>query len=100
MADNRPVQPADLIGKTILITMSFKSPDGELLEERQSFGRVFDAGPQGVLLFLEPSGQEFALPPHTRNITAASPGEYTLKPDGQTVRDPDYLATWNVTRRE
>lgn len=89
---------SELVGKAILVDLTFRSPTGETLGQEQVFGRVFDAGPQGVLLLLEPSGREFALPPHTRNITPAEPRDYELE-GGLTVR-PDYLATWTVTRRE
>ena len=54
---------SDLIGKGIVVTLTFKNQGGETVEERVVFGRVFDAGPQGVLMFLEPGGNEFALPP-------------------------------------
>jgi hypothetical protein len=90
---------SELTGKTILVAMTFLNQQGQELQREHLFGRVFDTGPQGIVLLLEPSGREFALPPHTRNLTAAEPREYTLEPGGETVR-PDYLATWTVTRRE
>ncbi len=90
----------ELTDKTVLVTMVFQDAEGQTVEQRQVFGRVFDTGPQGILLFLEPSGNEFALPPNTRNLTPADAGEYRLEPDGQVVTNPDYLATWTVRRRD
>lgn len=89
----------ELVGKAILVAMTFKNTAGDTVQEEQLFGRVFDTGPQGIVMLLEPSGREFALPPHTRNLTPAEPRDYVLEPGGQTVR-PDFIATWTVTRRE
>lgn len=88
----------ELTGKTILVEMTFKNSAGETVEQQQLFGRVFDTGPQGILLMLD-EGREFALPPHTRHLTPAEPRDYVIDPGSRTVR-PDFIATWAVTRRE
>jgi hypothetical protein len=92
------VEISELAGKAILVEMTFKNAAGETVQQEQLFGKVFDTGPQGILLMLD-TGREFALPPHTRNLAPAEQRDYIIEPGGRAVR-PDYVATWAVTRRD
>jgi len=38
------------------------------------------------------------LPPDLRAFRKAEPGEYRLKSSDEVVVDPDYLASWTITR--
>ncbi|MGB7589031.1 MAG: hypothetical protein WBM00_10020 [Solirubrobacterales bacterium] len=40
------------------------------------------------------------LPPDLRAFKPAEPGEYTLRPTGEVVVDPDFLSTWIAERHD
>lgn len=54
---------------------------------------------EGVTLRLEGSrtGELFILPPDLRGFFPARRGSYRLRQSGETVIDPDYTTTWNMT---
>ena len=92
----------DLPGKVVLVGISYINEDGSLLEQQQFFGEVESAHPrQGILLSLRGrrSGERYNLPPDTRSINAASPGEYSLRSTGELVVDPDYTVTFSLRKQ-
>ena len=44
------------------------------------------------------TGDEFTLPADMSALTIAAEGEYRLKPSGDVVVDPDYLAVWTIQK--
>lgn len=88
-----------LHGATVLVGITYEEPTGDRLE--QFYGTVMDADPeQGITLRLEGSrqGETYALPPDLRAFFAARPGSYRLRETGEVVEDPDFTATWSITR--
>jgi len=89
---------ASLLGNTLLAGLSFFTPSGELCERQEVFGIVRRATLEdGIVLQLR-SGEEFSLPPQLEAISPAERGVYTLKSTGEAINDPDFLATWSITR--
>jgi hypothetical protein len=89
----------DLVGKHVLVGITFESSDGSETGRRQLHGTVVSARPGvGVLLALkgEADGQSYNLPPDLRAFRRAAPGEYRLRATGEVVSNPDFLATWTV----
>jgi hypothetical protein len=89
----------NLVGKILLAGITFLDADKTLIEQQQFFGEVVSVDPQaGVLIALHGSraGEQYTLPPDTRSIREASPGEYRLRVTGEVVEDPDYLVTYTV----
>jgi hypothetical protein len=83
-----------LIGKTILVGLTFLDADGALEERQQMFGVVIDADAhEGILLDLlgEHDGDAYSLPPQTSAILAAEPGVTSLAGD-----KPDFVANWTI----
>lgn len=103
--DGRPVfdqeRAAALVGKRVLIGLTYHDHDDKFLEQRQVYGIVvsvdarkgFVIEPQG-----ETSGETFRLPPDMRSLQEAEPGEYRLRSTGEVVVDPDYLCTWIINK--
>lgn len=63
-----PAFAATLIGKTLLMNLTFLDDDGEVLERQQFFGVVIDADEgEGITLDLlgEHDGDTYTLPPQT-----------------------------------
>lgn len=83
-----------LIGKTLLMNLTFLDDDGEVTERQQFFGVVIDATEdEGIVLDLmgEHDGDTYTLPPQTSAIKAAEPGVTSLAGD-----QPDFVANWII----
>ena len=88
----------ELPSKRVLVGISYLSPDGRVVEQKQFFGRVEVADPSiGIVLALEGKrlGEKYVLPPDTRPFVVAPPGEYALRSTGEVVVDPDYTVTYS-----
>jgi hypothetical protein len=91
----------DLIGKKLLIGLTYTSKDGKVLEQSQLHGRVASASEHtGILVKLDGlrAGESYKLPPDLRSFFPAKAGEYTLRSTGEVVVDPDFMANWIVTK--
>ncbi len=93
----------DLPGKLLLIGLSFTDAKGDLKRQEQCWGRVTSVDSRaGISLVLEGSrhGENFSLPPDTRSIKPARPGDYHLRSTGEVVSNPDYMVTFVVHEGE
>lgn len=93
----------ELLGKLLLVGLTFSDSDGTPKQQEQFWGRVVTADQQaGIQLLLKGgrSGESFYLPPDTRSIKRASPGDYRLRLTGEVVTDPDYTATFLVQKSD
>lgn len=89
-----PVFAQALIGKTLLLGLTFLDDDGEVTERQQFFGVVIEANDQtGIVLDLlgDQDGDLYTLPPQTSVITATPPGVTSLS--GET---PDFVVNWMI----
>ncbi|HJV42430.1 hypothetical protein [Caulobacter sp.] len=89
-----PAFAETLIGKTLLMNLTFLDDDGEVAERQQFFGVVIDADEdEGIVLDLlgEHDGDTYTLPPQTSAIQAAEPGVTSLAGD-----KPDFIASWII----
>jgi hypothetical protein len=90
-----------LLGKVVLVGLTYMSVDGAVVEQQQFFGQAVSVDQRkGILVALSGirSGEHFNLPPGTRAIDTAAPGEYRLRATGDVVVNPDYTAVFSVTR--
>jgi hypothetical protein len=93
------VKASALIGKYVLIGLTYLDHRDNLIEQKQMHGRIMSADErQGFAVALEGKrkGETFWLPPDLRPFQEAKPGEYRLRSTGEVVVDPDLLATWTV----
>jgi hypothetical protein len=91
-----------VVGKVLLVGLTYLEADGALIEQQQFFGTVVSADSRkGILLSLEGqrAGEQFKLPPDTRAIEIAAAGEYRLRATGELVIDPDYTAMFSITKQ-
>jgi hypothetical protein len=101
-ADGKPAfddsLAAALLGKCVLVGLTYEKQDGTVTEQRQLHGTVVAADRSGIRLTLLGGelGSTFNLPPDTRAFSPAPPGEYRLRSTGEIVVDPDYLSTWTI----
>jgi hypothetical protein len=92
----------ELIGKTVLLGLTFADADGNVLAREQRHGVIELADPDaGVSVRLVAPGQPwdgelYRLPPDLRPFVEAAPGAYRLRSTGETVVDPDFTSTWEI----
>lgn len=88
-----------LVGKLMLVGLTYVDAYGDCARQEQFCGRVATADQaSGIRLLLEGSrtGEIFDLPPDMRSIQEALPGEYRLRSTGEVVIDPDYTVTFLI----
>ncbi|MFV2060747.1 MAG: hypothetical protein ACC653_08675 [Gammaproteobacteria bacterium] len=89
-----------LPGKSILIGISILNTKGEIESQEQMHGLIkYASETDGILILLNGSfkGHEWKMPPDTSCIKAAEPGEYNLTATGETIKNPDFLCSWEVS---
>jgi hypothetical protein len=89
----------ELIDCLVLVGITYIFPDGSLSEQHQLFGHVVAADPtDGIELRLAGryAGKKYRLPPDTRALRRAPPGQYQLKSTSDVVSNPDYTCAWTI----
>ena len=89
----------ELVGKTILIGVTYRDQSGAEIQQSQMHGVVVSASAKGVEVSLrgEQHGRNLSLPPDPRFFRVASPGNYRLRGTGEVVHNPQLLCTADVT---
>ncbi|MDG2533080.1 hypothetical protein P6144_05435 [Sphingomonas sp. HITSZ_GF] len=90
---------ARLEGATVLVGLTHRGAEGDWRE--QFFGTVMEVDPgEGITLRLEGKrrGEIVTLPPLLDAFEPADPGIYELKDADDRVIDPDYIASWTLSR--
>lgn len=88
-----------LVGKTMLVGMTYLDPDGEVLEQKQFFGVIENITKEEISLRHPKTNERYSLPPDFSSCKKAEPGEYQLKSTGEVVVNPDLTALWTVTKK-
>ncbi len=85
-----------LKGKVFLIGLTFIDKEGEIIERYQTHGTVRRLTVDGFFKIVREDNSIFQIPYVRENIRAAKEGEYREKLTGETIKDPDYIMTWEV----
>lgn len=88
-----------MIGKVLLVGITYADKDGNVKERKQFWGTV-TAADKSKILIEQKNGEIFSLPSDLRAIESAPEGEYRLYSTGEVVVDPDFLSTWTVELNE
>lgn len=90
-----PQRVRQLVGKTVLIGVTYQSHDGQLLERKQFFGPIKEINRErGIVIRDEITDAEYCLPPDLQQLHPARKGKYTLKASGRVITNPDYTTQW------
>lgn len=89
----------NIVGKKILVGLSFYSSEDKLLNQEQFAGTVVSTSSDKITIELE-NGVIRTIPADLRSTKPAPRGEYRLRSTGEIVVDPDLLSTWNIYRNE
>lgn len=88
---------AEMVGKVVLVGVTYRNAKGEISETREYFGVVDRINAdEGLVIIRGDTEEEMSLPPMLEHYQKAKPGTYNLKSCDYAVEDPDYLATWVV----
>lgn len=82
-----------IIGKILLVGITYEDKDGNVKERKQFWGTVTAADKKKILIE-QKNGEIFSLPPDLSAIKPAPEGEYRLHSTGEVVVNPDFLSTW------
>jgi hypothetical protein len=90
---------SDVLGKTMLIGITYYTHDRQPIEQKQFHGIVESADDRGIII-RRTNGCVFTLPPDLDSTLPAEPGVYRLRSTGEVVENPDFLSTWNLVKPE
>ncbi|WP_025898206.1 hypothetical protein [Sneathiella glossodoripedis] len=86
----------ELIGKHLLVGLTYFDREGEITERLQLHGKITAVGEETVWFMREDNGEEFSIPFDEEAIHPAEPGEYQMKDSDEIVVDPDFVSTWSI----
>lgn len=90
-----------LIGKTLLLELTFLNEEDEPSGNKQIFGTVVSCDPvEGIVLAEDGTEEEYVIAPFLDAIEPAPPGHYRLVDQDRTVENPDYMAMMAVMLAE
>jgi hypothetical protein len=89
-------QAHELLGKHVLVGVTHRSVNDEVVSLEQFHGVVDRINrAEGMVLKLS-TGEERVIPPDLSRLEPAAAGNYRLKATGEVVVDPDFTAMWTV----
>ncbi len=90
-----------IIGKTVLIGLTYVNTQGEAVRQAQLHGRIAEARPEeGIFVSIEGQAEYFTLPPDLGALRPAAKGEYRLRSTGEVVVNPDFISNWTINAQE
>ena len=92
-----PAAATDVIGKTIIVGITYTRHTGDLIRLEQYTGRIVRCNANEGLVIQTPSGVEEKLPPDLRPLFGARRGEHRFRVTGEIVADPDLQTSWTST---
>ncbi len=89
------------IGKRVLVGISHyqlqENGEPSLTDRTQFIGSIRSLRyPDGIVLWVPAQEKEFILPPDLTVLEPAKPMEYTLASTDEVVKDPDFIAIWEM----
>ena len=86
----------EYVGKHLLISLTYVRHTGELKHKAQIHGVILRINEAVIAVERQDTGDEFTIPADMSALQVAPEGDYRLKPSGEVVVDPDYLAVWTI----
>jgi hypothetical protein len=91
-----PLTYSELVGRSILIGVTWVDEVGQVTGRSEFAGRVIAAAPDGIVVQRSDGHRDFTLPGDTSFIQRAAPGVYRLKSSGEEITDPDFLCAMRM----
>jgi hypothetical protein len=87
---------AEIVGKIVIVGLSRVNAHGQTIAQTQMHGRILRVSESEGLVIQTVDGSEFHLPPDLSSLRLAPPGEFREASTGETVRNPDLVALWEI----
>ena len=97
--EEKKITYEELVGKLLLVGITYYTSEEEMIEQKQFYGKVISADQNGVTL-KQNDGTTLNFPPDLSSTKRARPGEYKLRSTGEVVESPDFFAMWNLIKGE
>ena len=91
---------AELIGKHILVGLTYMDADQKPMSQTQLHGVVVRANPREGIVLRQSDGSEYALPPTREGFEEGQKASYRLRSKGEVVEDPDYVVSYIVNQHQ
>ena len=91
-----PAAAADLIGRRIIVGITYEDHNRQAVEQEHYHGRIVRASREEGIVIQTPGGDEKVLPPDLRSVFGAKPGAYKLSSTGETIADAELTTSWTV----
>jgi len=89
----------ELLGKYVIIGLTYIDSDDQVRESIQLHGRIRRVHPDdGIVIQREDKEETYTFPYDLAAFEAAEPGEYRLAKTGEVIHNPDYLSTWEIQK--
>jgi hypothetical protein len=92
--------PQDLVGRDILVGLTYFNPEGEVLKQEQFHGLIEESDARVTWVRPSDGSERRWVPTDPAAIRPAPGGQYRLTSTGQVVADPDLLTSWMLTTLE
>ena len=89
-ATKKEITLDELVGKILLVGVTYYTSSNEIIEKKQFYGTVTEAN-ESVICIKQSD---------LSSTKRARPGEYKLRSTGEIVTNPDFFATWNLIKGE
>jgi hypothetical protein len=85
-----------LKGKVFLVGLTFIDQEGEIIEVYQTHGIVTKLTIDGFFKIRREDDSIFTILYNKDTIKAAKEGEYREKTTGETIKNPDFIMSWEI----
>ena len=89
--------PKTLVGRTILVGITYLNKDGSVARQTQYFGTIRAIENMNITIEGDNGSPQPNIPYDVRALSKAARGQYLLRATGEVIEDPDILSTWTVT---
>lgn len=88
--------PHTLLGRTILVGLTYLKEDGTLDRQEQYFGRIESVGADRWMSVERDGVSVVRVPCDPKAMQIAARGTYRLRSTGEEIVDPEILSTWTI----
>jgi hypothetical protein len=82
--------------RILVVGLTFVDPQGNLLDQFQTAGRVEGFEADGTVMLRQLDGRIFRIPSEAAAFRRAEPGSFRIRHSGQVVENPDFMGHWEV----
>ena len=86
-----------LIGRTILVGLTYLDSKGAVERQVQYFGTIESVGSDGWMNVERDGASVVKRPCDAKAMQVAAKGTYRLRSTGEEIVDPEILATWTIS---